>query len=238
MDVRASKVLIALCVAVGALAGACRKQEPPPPKKTAAARPVVRDTAHPKADSASGEVRLDSVVAPPEVWVTDANVLAMLNTIAGRQIAADNVELQTWHTDTIRAFAASMAREHSAILHAVDSVATRIKLAPVAPALARDVFVAMQARTDTMSWQRGLALDRAYVRHQIASNDAAAKLASQLAAVAERPEVAALATSVVERSKSASEKAKALDVQLTKADSVRADSVAKAQERRTRAKKP
>lgn len=239
MAVRTSSKIIAVCAALSAGLAGCRNDDHPASKAPVAAR-VARDTARAKADStiAGGEVKLDSAAPPAMVWLTDANVLALINTIGARQIAADNVELQTWHSDTIRDFAASMAREHSALIHSVDSVATRIKIAPIAPALAARVFAEMQARTDSMSWQRGLSLDRAYVRHQIGSNAAAAKLAAQLAAVAERPEVQTLATSAAERSKSASTRAKALDAQLAAADSVKADSLAKVQERRKRASKP
>lgn len=228
---------LVVCAAACAVLSGCRNEEPPRAAKATAAPAAARETSRAGAGRvvAGGEVSLDS--APPaEVWLTDANLLALLKTIASRQIAADNVELQTWHSDTIRDFAITMVREHASIGRAVDSLATRIKLPPVAPALAAQIFAQMQARTDTLSWQRGMALDRAYVRHQVSSNEAASRLAAQLAAVAERPEVQALAQSVAERNKAAAARARALDAQLVAADSVRADSIAKAQERRKRPK--
>src|SRR6476619_6835119 len=70
------------------------------------------------ADTAA--VHHDSLVTPK--WINDGNVVAIASVMNGRQIAAANVELSSWHSDTVRAIAASLAHEHSELQHSLDSV--------------------------------------------------------------------------------------------------------------------
>src|SRR4051812_11957554 len=121
------------------------------------ARTVVTET--------GGEVVSDSSARQDAgAWLTDANVLALLGAINAPEIEAADVLLQAWHSDTVRAFAAGMAREHAEIRRSVDSVAAQIKLAPVVPAVAESLSATMRASTDTLRGYRGAALDRAYIR--------------------------------------------------------------------------
>jgi predicted outer membrane protein len=183
---------------------------------------------------AGGDVALDSTAKPAAgVWLTDANVLALLGAINARQIEAADVLLQAWHSDTVRAFAAAMAREHAEIGRSVDSVAARLKLAPVPPAVTDTMTAPFRAAIDTLRGFRGSALDRAYLRQQIASHEAMARDVAQLGAVAQRPEVQALALAAGARIAAQAERAKTLDAEFVKADSVAAaDSVAKVEARR------
>jgi predicted outer membrane protein len=162
-------------------------------------------------------------------WLTDANVLALLGAINAPQIEAADVLLQAWHSDTVRAFAAAMAREHAEMRRSVDSAAAQMKLAPIVPAVAESMNATMRASTDTLRGVRGLALDRAYVRQQISSHQTMAQYVAQLGAVAQRPEVQALATATAARVGAQIDRAKALDAAFVKADSAAAaDSAAKA----------
>jgi predicted outer membrane protein len=183
-----------------------------------------------------GEVVSDSVVKHDAgSWLTDANVLALLGAINASQVAAADIELQAWHSDTVRALAASMAREHAEIGRSIDSVAAQMKLAPVVPAVVDALNAPMRASLDTLRSHRGLALDRAYVRHQITSHQSMAQQLAQLGAVAERPELQTLATTVSTRVAAQIERAKAVDADFVKADSIAAaDSAAKAEARRAR----
>lgn len=183
-----------------------------------------------------GEVISDSAAkADVGVWLTDANVLALVGTINARQREAADVMLQGWHSDTVRAFAAGMAREHAEIARSVDSLAMQIKLAPISPALADSMNAPFRASIDTLRAQRGLGLDRAYVRHAITSHQTMAQFLAQLGAVAGRPEVQGLVTRVATRVAAQIDRARALDAEFVKADSIAAaDSAAKAEARRAR----
>jgi len=180
-----------------------------------------RDTTHRDTVESAGEVASDFVAAPVvgERWITDANILSLFGAMNARQIAAADVELSTWHSDTVRAFAAAMAREHAELQHSVDSTTSRIGLSPVAPALSRDWMSAMQAQIDTMRQSRGDALDRAYVRQQVASHQLMGEYIKQLAGAAERPELRAFLETAAGRVASQLERARSLHTVLTAADS-------------------
>ena len=153
-----------------------------------------RDTAE-----AAGEVVDSSAALATVKWLTDANVLSLLAVMNSAAIKAADAELQAWHSDTVRAFASSIARDHAELQHSVDSLAQRIRLAPVAPALAEPIAATLQAQVDSVTANRGPALDRAFVREQVASHRLMAGYIDQLSSVAERPEVQAMLTSAATR---------------------------------------
>jgi predicted outer membrane protein len=159
---------------------------------------------------------------PTEIWLTDANLLALMGAMNSRQIAAANIELSTWHSDTIRDFAVSMAHEHSDLQRSVDSVARTLKLAPVMPALGAVIVGEMQRQIDSINGYTGRALDRAYVRQTVSGHETMAKYAALLAAAAERPEVQSVLSTASTRIAAQVGRAKAFDASLTKADSVAA----------------
>src|SRR4051812_43130979 len=150
------------------------------PVEREAAGTVVGDSLGPRADS-SVTVR----------WLSDANVLALVGTINSRQIAAANVLLGAWHSDTVRALATSLVHEHSDLQHSADSLAAMLHIQPAAPALTEQVNAAFQAQIDSMLGNRGMAFDRAYVRQQVASHQLMADYLTQLSGAAELPEVRA-----------------------------------------------
>ena len=204
-------------VPIGSRAG------PPPVDTSRIARSETKtavasgEVAAPIADSTLGA---DSAAA--QIWLNDANLLALMRAMNGRQIAAAEIELSTWHSDTIRDFAVSMAHEHSEIQRSIDSVATTLKLAPVMPALAAVVVGEMQVQIDSINTHGGRAFDRAYVRQAVAGHETMAKYATLLAAAAERPEVQAVLAAASTRIAAQVNRAKAFDASLTKADSIAA----------------
>lgn len=186
---------------------------------------------------AAGEVISDSTGKPSiGTWLTDANVLSLLGAINRTQIEAADVLLRAWHSDTVRAFAAGMAREHAEIARSIDSVATQAKLAPIAPAVTETMRAPFLASIDTLRGNRGTGLDRAYVRQQLTSHQAMASQIAQLGSVAQRPEVQGLVSATSTRIAAQIERAKALDAEFVKSDSIKAagvaDSVAKVEARR------
>jgi putative membrane protein len=169
-------------------------------------------------------------------WLTDANVLSLLGAINRMQIEAADALLQAWHSDTVRAFAAAMAREHAEIARSIDSVAIQAKLVPIAPAVMETLSAPFRASIDTLRGIRGVAFDRAYVRQQVTSHQAMATQVAQLGTVAQRPEVQELVSATGARIAAQLERAKALDAEFAKADSskaaAKADSIAAAEARR------
>lgn len=213
----AAVVVIAVCVA-------CGRDESP---KQQPAQAAVRDTVRHTRDTileAGGEVVSDSVAttAVKERWITDANVLSLLTAMNARQIAAADIELSSWHSDTVRAFAASMAREHAQLQHGVDSMVSRLDLTPTAPALAKPWLSAMQAQIDTMLQARGEALDRAFVRQQTSSHQLMGEYIRQLAAGAERAELRGFLETAASRVASQLQRARSLETTLAAADSAAA----------------
>src|SRR5205085_3874022 len=151
---------------------------------------------------------------------------------------AADVELESWHVDSVRAFAALVAREHAELQHSVDSVSERIHVAPVAPALAQTVSSTMQSQIDTLQRTYGRALDRVFMREQVASHQQMLDYIAQLAAVAERAEVQGLLSSAKDRVSAQLNHARALQMRLAIADSTAAaDSAAKLAAKAARAAK-
>jgi len=171
----------------------------------------------------------DTTSGRPAVrWLTDANLLSLLGVMNARQIAAADVELEAWHVDSVRAFAASVAREHAELQHSVDSVSEHVHVAPIAPALGQTISATMQSHIDTLRRAYGRGLDRAFVRQQVASGQLMADYMTQLAAVAERPEVQSLLASAKDRVITQLARARALQTRLAVADSMAAsDSASK-----------
>jgi predicted outer membrane protein len=175
-------------------------------------------------DTAGGEVVADAPAAPAAAtarWISDANALALVTALNSRQIAAADIELENWHVDTARAFAASMAREHAELQHAIDSTARSLKLVPVTPALAKPWAAAMQAQIDTMRRAGENSLDLTFVRQQIGSHQLMSNYFLQLASAAERPELRGFLESAAAKVSSQAQRASALLPVVVRIDSVR-----------------
>jgi hypothetical protein len=171
----------------------------------------------------------DTASAKPRVrWLSDANLLSLLGVMNSRQIAAADVELEGWHVDSVRAFAAGVAREHAELQHSADSLSERLHLMPVAPALNQPVSATFQARIDTVRRAEGRTLDRVFMREQVASYQFMTDYLGQLAAVAENPDVQALLATARDRATTQLNHARALQTRLAGSDSAAAaDSAAK-----------
>ena len=158
-------------------------------------RPATTTAANTHRDTSefAGEVSIDSSGARPAVrWLTDANVLSLLSVMNYKQIAAADVELESWHLDNVRAFASTMAREHAELQHSIDSLAERIDIAPITPALAQTISAKLQRQIDSLRRSSSRSLDRAYLKQQVASHELMASYVADLTGVAERREVRAL----------------------------------------------
>ena len=173
----------------------------------------------------SAALRRDSAVTLR--WISDGNVLAIVSAINGRQIAAANIELSRWHSDTVRALAASLAHDHSELQHSLDSLATALKLVPVPSALSAEVVATFQAQVDSLGEYRGVALDRAFVAQQVASHNLMAQHLTELGAVTTSPELQAWLESASARVASQVSSLTGQQRAFVVADSVKADSLAR-----------
>lgn len=206
----------------------------PPAKAQAATRDtaVVADVAGEVVSDDSSGMRND------QVWITDGNALALLGVMNTRQIAAADVELEAWHSDTVRAFAASVARDHAELQHSVDSLVQRIHVAPVVSALVQRVDTSFRRRVDSLRAVEGRPLELAFARQQVVAESAFATYADQLTGAATAPEVRAMMESAATRARAEADRARALQMSLMLADSIKkaavADSIARAEERRQR----
>lgn len=199
---------------------------------------VVRDTAQLPVETfeAAGDVAIDPSNAPVnERWITDANAFSLFAVMNARQIAAADVELEGWHVDAVRAFAASIAREHAELQHSADSLAARLGITPVAPALAKPWATTLQAQIDSMRQGRPSALDRAFIRQQVSSHELMADHIQQLAAAAQRSEARSFFAAAATRVASQLARARSLHATLAAIDSATVDSAARraARQRKT-----
>ena len=202
--------------------GCHREHDVKPRDTTAVARDnIVRDSAGTTTGDTvevAGEVVDDSADrAPAEKWIFDPNVLSLLYLMNGRQIAAAEIELEEWHSDTVRVFASQMMHDHAALQRSIDSLVERLNMAPVRPAIAAQIGAAFQAQIDSMvayrSGPRG-SLDRAFVRQQVAGHALMASYIQQLAGVAERPELRALLSSAATVAKTELARARGMQARL------------------------
>lgn len=182
---------------------------------------------------ARNDAHNDSSDARPAVrWLTDANLLSLFSMLNARQIAAADVELEAWHVDSVRAFAASVAREHAELQHSVDSLSERLHLMPIAPALGQTISATLQSQLDTLRRTYGRALDRAFIRQQVATHQLMTDYVTKFAAVAERPEIQSLFAAAKDSMSAQLSRARTLQMALAIADSVAsADSAAKVAKR-------
>lgn len=161
------------------------------------------------------------------VWITDANALAMLTAMNTRQVAMADVELEAWHSDTVRALAASIAHDNAGLQHSVDSLAPRLKLSPVMSALGQRIDSEFQSRIDSLRYWRGPGrFERAYIHQQVLANQAFTSYANQLTGAVRAPEVQALLQTAAARGATQLSHTQAVEAMLVVADSLKAAAVA------------
>jgi predicted outer membrane protein len=183
------------------------------------------------ANEAAGTVALadtahhDSIATPR--WLSDGSILSLLGVIDARQVALADAELQAWHSDTVRAFAADLARGHAELQHTVDSLAAAARLTPVVPALQDSLIAALQPHLDTVNASHGPQMDRVFVQQAINTGQFLSDYLAQLTAVAATPEVQALVDDAGQRVASELARGKQIQAMFVVADSIVADSLAK-----------
>ena len=166
-------------------------------------------------------------------WMGDDNIIALARLLNVRVKAAADYELQQWGSDTTRAFAAEMAREHSAIRYTIDSIAATLGVTPVLPALSAEIDSVTRRHLEMLYVPGGRPLDRAYVNEQIASHEYMLDYLTKFAAAVERPELRTVMDTISAKLKTHLASGRALKAQYVKADSLKAaaDSARRARRR-------
>ncbi|HEY4304243.1 MAG TPA: DUF4142 domain-containing protein [Gemmatimonadaceae bacterium] len=187
--------------------------------------PVVRE--------AAGRIAADSVASRDTTasvsirWLSDANVLALVSTMNGRQVAASQIEAAGARSDTMRALATSFGKEYADMQHSADSLAGVLRIAAVAPALNAHVYAEFQMQVDSMMGKGGSQLDRAYLNEQLSSGRLMADYLDQLSGATDTPELRTWLDAVNARVAAHTTRIQTQQRALVIADSVVADSLAK-----------
>jgi hypothetical protein len=148
---------------------ACNREKKP--TKAAAKSPAPAATAAIFKRQAGGEVAapLDKDSATVAVkWMGDDNIIALARLLNVRVKAAADYELQQWGSDTTRALAEQMAREHAVIRYTIDSLAEALKMTPMLPALGAEIdsvtrqqltmlYVPVDGRSTGRMWKEQIA---------------------------------------------------------------------------------
>jgi len=216
-----------------ALLGACAPDEREPASQTRA--PAAKPG---QAGEAGGDLADSAPVNVNQAWITDANALALLSVLNSRQIDAANVELDAWHTDTVKTFAVAVAHDHAQFQHTTDSVAEHLHLAPVRSALVVRIDSIFHFRIDSLRGLHGPQMERAFVQQQVVAEQDIATYADELTGATQAPEVRALMQAAANGARARVNRARAVAATLAIADSMKSakttDSLARAEARHRR----
>lgn len=166
---------------------------------------AVACSANDGSDAAASNGRADTTSAGGDVtprpvagkWLTDGSIVSLIGVLNQHEVAAAGTEFQAWHSDSVRAFAASMIQDHAAMQHSVDSAAAVAGVAPVMPALGLELQDSLKTVVDGLKTLKGAPLDRAYLDGEVASHAMLVDYYEELAGVAQHPAiVSALANAV------------------------------------------
>jgi putative membrane protein len=113
--------------------------------------------------------------AMPGTTLSDANVIAMFDTINLSEIDAADLAKQRASSE-VRTFASQMQDEHAAMLQDTRQLAQRINIQPQAPALASTAGTAHLKTMEELRQLSGADFDRAYVKYQIKMHEQAIAL--------------------------------------------------------------
>jgi putative membrane protein len=113
--------------------------------------------------------------AMPGTTLSDANVIAMLDTINLSEIDAADLAKQKASSE-VRTFASQMQNEHAAMLQDTRQLAQRIKIQPEAPALASTAGTTHLRTMEELRNISGSDFDRAYLKYQIKMHEQAIAL--------------------------------------------------------------
>ena len=119
--------------------------------------------------------------AMPGTTLSDANVLAMLDTINVSEIDAADLAKQKASSVEVRTFASRMQHEHAAMLQDTRQIAQRLNIQPEAPALASTASTTHLKTMEELRTMSGSDFDRAYLKYQMKMHEQAIALTQDTA---------------------------------------------------------
>jgi putative membrane protein len=119
--------------------------------------------------------------AMPGATLSDANVLAMLDTINLSEIDAADLAKQKASSEEVRSFASRMLNEHTTMMQKSRQLAQRINVQPDTPALASTAGKTHQETMEELRKASGPDFDHAYLKYQIKMHEQAIDLVQDTA---------------------------------------------------------
>ena len=144
MKARASIVALLAMLSVAA----CKRERPP--------ERALGDTSAP--------------LPPPQAQLNDSNVVGLLRSTNDAEVSFARAAQPRAAAASVKAFAARIIEEHTAMQAEIDSLMASRRLAPQDPVGGRVEDMTLAARADSIVRLTGAALDSAYVNQQIAAH--------------------------------------------------------------------
>jgi putative membrane protein len=112
----------------------------------------------------------------PGATMSDANIMALLNTIDKSEIEAAQLAEQKAQSPEVRGYATRLIDEHMRLLDQHHRLADDLKMQPDKPRLAASLKDTHQETMDELRKKSGHEFDRAYIDYQIRMHEQAVKL--------------------------------------------------------------
>jgi hypothetical protein len=141
---------------------------------------------------AGGEVVLDSAAASMPPWLTDSNVVALVDSMQRMTIAAARYQLQSWASDSTVNLALLLVRDHSAMLISIDSVAAARRIVAKRPAVSDSLLAPYALQVTSLYGLWNVDREKRFLATQRDAHARAVTDLTALAAVARDPELSAV----------------------------------------------
>jgi putative membrane protein len=119
--------------------------------------------------------------AMPGATMSDANVLAMLETIDRSETDAAQLARQKASSEEVRSFASRMMNEHTTMSQETRQLGQRINVQPETPALASTAEKTHQETMEELRNKSGNDFDKSYMEYQIKMHEQAISLVEDTA---------------------------------------------------------
>lgn len=151
--------------------------------------------------------------------MSDANVLAVMNTIDRSEMEAAQLAKQKAQSSVVRDYAGHLIADHSAIMDKNRQLSNRANLRPDPPALASTLNSTHQETMDQLQKLSGHDFDRAYMEYQVKMHEQAVSLVEKTSASADNPQLKQQLSQTVHDLRDHLEKAKSIQGRIAGAKS-------------------
>lgn len=121
--------------------------------------------------------------------MSDANVLAVLNTIDQSEIEAAQLAKRKAQSGEVRSYAGHIIDDHTAVMDKNRQLANRVNLRPEPSSLASRLMATHQETMERLRILSGDEFDRAYIGYQVAMHDEAVSLVEKTSRSADSPQL-------------------------------------------------